>query len=63
MKQLTVEQLRKQLHDIPSTKLVYVWVDGERYPATTVDRGFLREGFVEINADAAPHYQHTKETS
>lgn len=61
MEHLTVDQLRKQLHDITGSKLVYVWVDGDRYPAVNVDKGFLREGFVEINVDDEPQYQPTPE--
>jgi len=61
MEQLTVDQLRKHLHDIAGNKLVYVWVDGERYPAVSVDKGFLREGFVEINVNDQPQYQPTPE--
>ena len=61
MNQMTVDQLRKQLVDVASSKLVYVWVDGNRYPATMVDKGFLREGFIEINVDDEPQYQPTPE--
>ena len=51
MKQMNVNELREEIDDIFGTKLVYVWVDGERYPLTYVDKSFIREGFIEFNVD------------
>jgi hypothetical protein len=49
---MKVSELIKQLSACPQDSKVYLWVDGERIPAHSVDDSFVDEqGFIEINAD------------
>lgn len=51
MKQMTLSDLMEEIEHINVKLDVYVWVDGERYPLTYVDKSFIREGFIEFNVD------------
>lgn len=51
MKQMTLSDLMEEIEHINMKLNVYVWVDGERYPLTYVDKSFIREGFIEFNVD------------
>jgi len=62
--QMKLNDLNKELLSVAlkhGNVLVYVWIDGERYPVTSVDKGFIREGFVELNVDDTPQYTPTPE--
>lgn len=50
-KQMKLQEVLKEVEHINNKLDVYVWVDGERYPVTYVDKSFIREGFIEFNVD------------
>jgi hypothetical protein len=55
-KQMTLDDLLEEVEHLSSKLRVYVWVDGERYPINYVDKSFIREGFVELNASVDPPF-------
>lgn len=48
---MKLQEVLKEVEHINNKLDVYVWVDGERYPVTYVDKSFIREGFIEFNVD------------
>ena len=50
-KQMKLQEVLEEVAHINTKLDVYVWVDGERYPVTYVDKSFVREGFIEFNVD------------
>ena len=47
---MTVDDLLKQLKDLPPDTTVFVWVDGERYPVYEAVDYWDEHAFVELNA-------------
>jgi len=58
---MKLDDLLEEVEHLSAKLDVYVWVDGERYPITYVDKSFIREGFIELNALVTQIYQPTPE--
>jgi hypothetical protein len=58
---MKLDDLLEEVEHLSAKLDVYVWVDGERYPLTYVDKSFIREGFIELNALVTKIYQPTPE--
>jgi len=58
---MKLDDLLEEVEHLSAKLDVYVWVDGERYPLTYVDKSFIREGFIELNALVTQIYHPTPE--
>jgi len=53
---MKLDDLLEEVEHLSAKLDVYVWVDGERYPINYVDKSFIREGFIELNASVDPPF-------
>jgi len=52
---MQVKELVAQLNELPQDLEVYLWINGNRLRADSVDDSFVEEGMVDINAEDNPH--------
>jgi hypothetical protein len=48
---MKVCELVQQLSKLPQNLEVYLWVDGERHRAHSIDDSFIDENIIDINAE------------
>ena len=48
---MRVNELIQQLSKLPQNLEVYLWVDGDRHRAHSIDDSFIDENIIDINAE------------